>query len=422
MSDVFISHVEEDAEIALEIALGLEEAGYTTWCYEVDSIPGPSYLLQTGQAVEEAKALVLIISPHSLGSRQVTNEVIRAHETGKWFIPVLQDITHIEFQNRQPEWREALGAASSIRIPAEGVADIIPRIVSGLKASGILPGAKPEVSHVVQVRKILSKLKGPMVLEKTKEPPITATKPKLEVAATEIRPLTTKEAGRRQSWIWLALIASAIVVLSVAGVIFLATRTPPPPPTPAPSPPAPTPTPATQVTFTDDNLRLAISEAIHKTTGLIYASELQSLTTLSAQGRNISNLTGLEHCVNLQVLNIYENNFSDVTPLTGLTSLRELYIYKNSISNISPLAGLVGLEELWLGRNNISDISPLRGLTNLNVLVLIYNNITDILPLVENKGLSNGDTVNLTGNTLSTTSINVHIPQLEERGVTVLFK
>jgi len=53
MSDVFISHVEEDAEIALEIALGLEEAGYTTWCYEVDSIPGPSYLIQTGQAVAQ---------------------------------------------------------------------------------------------------------------------------------------------------------------------------------------------------------------------------------------------------------------------------------------------------------------------------------------------------------------------------------
>ncbi len=38
MSEIFISHVEEDADIALEIALGLEEAGYTIWCYEIDSI------------------------------------------------------------------------------------------------------------------------------------------------------------------------------------------------------------------------------------------------------------------------------------------------------------------------------------------------------------------------------------------------
>ena len=37
MSDVFIAHVEEDADVALEITLGLEEAGYTTWCW-----PAPS--------------------------------------------------------------------------------------------------------------------------------------------------------------------------------------------------------------------------------------------------------------------------------------------------------------------------------------------------------------------------------------------
>ena len=61
MSDVFIAHVEEDAEVALEIALGLEEAGYSTWCYEVDSIPGPSYLIQTGRAVAASKVVVVII-------------------------------------------------------------------------------------------------------------------------------------------------------------------------------------------------------------------------------------------------------------------------------------------------------------------------------------------------------------------------
>ena len=110
MSHIFISHCEEDAEIALEIAISLEKVGYTTWCYELDSIPGPSYLIQTGQAIEQAQSVVLIILPHSVGSRQVTNEVVRAHESGKYFIPILQDITHIEFQNRQPEWREAVGS------------------------------------------------------------------------------------------------------------------------------------------------------------------------------------------------------------------------------------------------------------------------------------------------------------------------
>jgi hypothetical protein len=40
MREVFISHVEEDRDIAIETAQGLEALGYTTWYYERDSLPG----------------------------------------------------------------------------------------------------------------------------------------------------------------------------------------------------------------------------------------------------------------------------------------------------------------------------------------------------------------------------------------------
>jgi len=60
MSQIFISHTEEDAEVALEIALSLEKVGYTTWCYELDSIPGPSYLIETGDAIDKAQSFILI--------------------------------------------------------------------------------------------------------------------------------------------------------------------------------------------------------------------------------------------------------------------------------------------------------------------------------------------------------------------------
>ncbi len=155
MSDVFISHVEKDSDIALEIALGLEEAGFTTWCYELDTIPGPSYLVQTGQAVEQCKAVVVLISPHSLGSRQVTIEIVRAHESNKDFIPVLRGITHVEFQSRQPEWREAMGSAASIRIIQEKVASILTRIIVGLKALGIQPLSKPKAARITMLKRAL---------------------------------------------------------------------------------------------------------------------------------------------------------------------------------------------------------------------------------------------------------------------------
>jgi hypothetical protein len=112
MSDIFISHVEEDEAIALEIAAGLEAVGYSTWYYERDSMPGPSYLLQTKQAVEAARAVVVIVSPAALQSPQMTKEVVRTHEANRPFIPVLRDVTHASFQQRQPEWKEAMGAAA----------------------------------------------------------------------------------------------------------------------------------------------------------------------------------------------------------------------------------------------------------------------------------------------------------------------
>ncbi len=156
MSEVFLSHVEEDAPLALEIAIRLEAAGYSVWCYEVDSVPGPSYLLQTGQAIEQAKVFLLLISSHSLRSRQVTQEVVRAHESGKAFLPVLCGVTHEDFQHRQQEWREAVGAATSIALPVQGVSAMLPRLLNGLEALGLLPGALPDEVRMTALRQALA--------------------------------------------------------------------------------------------------------------------------------------------------------------------------------------------------------------------------------------------------------------------------
>ncbi|MCP4726356.1 MAG: AAA family ATPase, partial [bacterium] len=139
MSHIFISHVEEDADIAVEVANGLEAAGFRTWHYERDTIPGDSYMTQIIEAIEQCKALVLVISPRSLGSRQVRQEVVNAFEKNKSFFPVLHDITHEEFQKRQPEWQYALGATASISISAEGTPGYIARIIDGFKSLSIQP-------------------------------------------------------------------------------------------------------------------------------------------------------------------------------------------------------------------------------------------------------------------------------------------
>ena len=170
MSQVFLSHVQEDAKIALEIALALEEAGYSTWFYEVDCVPGHSYLIQTGEAIEEAKVILLIISPSSIGSHQVTKEVVRTHESGKHFIPIRWNITHEEFQKKQPEWREALGSATSIEIPSKGVQAVQDRIIDGMAALKIKPKSKPNKERVDAIKTELIELKtGVKKKKKSKE-------------------------------------------------------------------------------------------------------------------------------------------------------------------------------------------------------------------------------------------------------------
>jgi TIR domain len=132
--DIFISHVEEDSAIAIELAGAFEQAGFRSWYYERDCLPGPHYLLQVPAAIDEASVLVVIISPHSLSSHQVTSEVVRAYEAGKSFVPLLLGITHSEFQLRQPVWRQALGASTSLALPPSGVAGVFSRIIAGVRA------------------------------------------------------------------------------------------------------------------------------------------------------------------------------------------------------------------------------------------------------------------------------------------------
>lgn len=132
MATVFISHVEEDGQTAIALAQGLEQGGYAAWRYERDAVAGVSYLLQTGNEIARCEGVVLIISAHSLGSHQVGKEVVRAHEEGKPIFPVLADLSDADYKRRQPEWRQAIGAATSISL-GRGIEAVTTSILQGLQ-------------------------------------------------------------------------------------------------------------------------------------------------------------------------------------------------------------------------------------------------------------------------------------------------
>jgi hypothetical protein len=144
MCDIFISHAERDGQVARDLGVELEKAGFKVWFYERDSLPGATYISQVAEALHECRVVVVIVSPESLKSNQVTNEIVRAYEGSKHFIPVLYRITHEEFRDARDDWRQCLGASTSIVVPDEGVAAIVPRIARGLEHLGIKPGEAPK--------------------------------------------------------------------------------------------------------------------------------------------------------------------------------------------------------------------------------------------------------------------------------------
>ncbi len=201
--------------------------------------------------------------------------------------------------------------------------------------------------------------------------------------------------------------------------------------------------PSTVVTFSDANFEALIRVTLNKQGGDITDLDLENVTALNGDGWNISDISGIEYCINLQNIDLRDNRIIDISALSGLMQLQTLTLLNNQIVDINPLSGLMNLKVLGLVGNQIIDIGPLSGLTNLNLLYLdnnqiiniillstlinlkelglADNQIIDIYPLISNVGIDSGDTVYLINNPLSDTSINTYIPELEARGVTVYY-
>ncbi|MGD0545870.1 MAG: toll/interleukin-1 receptor domain-containing protein [Candidatus Acidiferrales bacterium] len=136
---IFVSYVEEDGDVAHEIAQHLEAHGYSSWYYERDCPAGADYFEETFKAISDCEAMAIIISPRSLPSDQITREIVRAVEANKATLPLLLDLTHDEYAHRRPGWKQAMAAANATRLRAKEIPSIIPALVAGLHAKGIKP-------------------------------------------------------------------------------------------------------------------------------------------------------------------------------------------------------------------------------------------------------------------------------------------
>ncbi len=140
------------------------------------------------------------------------------------------------------------------------------------------------------------------------------------------------------------------------------------------------------VLFADGNLKAAVEAALGVSDP--NAAQMQLLTSLDANRRGITDLSGLETATHLGTLYLRSNLVSDLSSLAQLRELKSLWLGGNLISDVAPLANLTQLATLDLTQNSLTDISPLSRLASLAGLDLTHNRISDISPLASLTGLT----------------------------------
>lgn len=130
---VFLSHSEVDSPWAATVSGVLEANGLEVWDPDRDLFPGDNWAAETAKALEEAEAMVVLLTPEGVGSPNVRREMLYALGAKSYrnrLIPVVlgdidslpaeripwmvRRLPRVELDRDKPEWwrvAEALGAA-----------------------------------------------------------------------------------------------------------------------------------------------------------------------------------------------------------------------------------------------------------------------------------------------------------------------
>lgn len=165
------------------------------------------------------------------------------------------------------------------------------------------------------------------------------------------------------------------------------------------------------VTFKDANLEKVVRDAINKPDGTLYKKDVDKITYLNAERKNIVYLDGIEKLTSLSTACLSVNNIKDITPLKEVTSLQNLELRKNQIKDITPLKELTNLLNLYIGDNQIQDVTPVKKLVNLNSIYLQNNNISNINAL---SNLTNLKFLQLSGNEINNIDTLGNLTKLED--------
>jgi hypothetical protein len=194
---VFISHAGADKPLAYQVCELLEDRNVTCWIAPRDIPAGCTYAGEIAVALDEATAVVLVMTDDANKSPGVANELSMSFARGKVIIPIrLREVSptkDIEFFVSKAQWVDAF--ASPLKKRLDHVANIITAIQNQLPMPAI-PKEAPTVfdrlertMERVLRHKVLSMFVGFMVLASLSGAGIWVTKSSqksVEVAAAKM--------------------------------------------------------------------------------------------------------------------------------------------------------------------------------------------------------------------------------------------
>jgi TIR domain/Ig-like domain from next to BRCA1 gene len=97
----FISYSRTDSEFAIRFARDLKNAGFGVWLDQLDIPKGSRWDDEVERALEAASTFIIVLSPESIESQNVKDEIGYAIDDGKYILPILLKSCKIPFRLRR---------------------------------------------------------------------------------------------------------------------------------------------------------------------------------------------------------------------------------------------------------------------------------------------------------------------------------
>jgi TolB-like protein/Tfp pilus assembly protein PilF len=138
---VFLSYASPDAQVANQVCEFLESHGVSCWMAPRDVKPGAAYADAIVRAINEASALVLVLSGAAMASEHVSREVERASSKHKQVVAFRVDAARLS-----PELEYFLSRSQWIDVPTLGMPGALVKLVEAVGQGAGAAQANAELS------------------------------------------------------------------------------------------------------------------------------------------------------------------------------------------------------------------------------------------------------------------------------------